>query len=136
MQKSKVFLVTFAIAAISLALFFGLFFGPQCDTASDDGVIDITSPPLYEEYDSAAVASDAGPCSTIGKSFLKEGGSVVDAAIGTMLCVGLHNAHRYVLLHNDKSRIGLLRNRNCYETITVKTAIAFTRQVPSNCEKK
>lgn len=86
--------------AIGLGLFFGLYFGlPPRTLTKDDGgdvVVEITHP-LYGEFESAAVASDAGPCSVIGKDFLKQGGSVVDAAIGTMLCVGLHNAHRYVL---------------------------------------
>ncbi|XP_071944287.1 glutathione hydrolase 1 proenzyme-like [Antedon mediterranea] len=45
------------------------------------------------EYKHAAVASDNPQCSTIGKDILKQGGNAVDAAISTLLCVGLHNAH-------------------------------------------
>ncbi|XP_033127913.1 glutathione hydrolase 1 proenzyme-like [Anneissia japonica] len=44
-------------------------------------------------YKHAAVASDNAQCSRIGKDILKNGGNAVDAAVATMLCVGLHNAH-------------------------------------------
>lgn len=83
--------------AIGLALFFGLYFGlpptTDCNTSDGDVTIEIT-PPLYGEFETSAVSTDAGPCSVIGKDLLQRGGSVVDAAIGAMLCVGLHNSHR------------------------------------------
>ncbi|GCB69742.1 hypothetical protein scyTo_0008447 [Scyliorhinus torazame] len=44
-------------------------------------------------YKNTGVASDAAPCSKIGRDIMKWNGSVVDAAIAALLCIGLVNAH-------------------------------------------
>ncbi|CAJ0577048.1 unnamed protein product, partial [Mesorhabditis spiculigera] len=46
---------------------------------------------LHAHYRRAAVASDHGLCSEIGRDVLIEGGNAVDSMIATLLCVGVVN---------------------------------------------
>ena len=86
--------------AIGLAIIFGLYFGlppRQSDVVSPSPTTPPTAnPPHSKLFQHAAVAADAAACSTIGKEILQKGGSVVDSAIASMLCVGLYNAQRSV----------------------------------------
>lgn len=51
------------------------------------GVVD--SPSVLGKFKNYAISTDAKPCAVIGKSLLAKGGSAVDAAIGTLVCMGL-----------------------------------------------
>ncbi|CEF69006.1 Gamma-glutamyltranspeptidase family-containing protein [Strongyloides ratti] len=46
---------------------------------------------LFARYKKAAVTSDNGLCSEIGRDILLKGGNAVDSAIATLLCIGVVN---------------------------------------------
>ncbi|KAF4118061.1 glutathione hydrolase 1 proenzyme-like isoform X1 [Onychostoma macrolepis] len=62
-------------------------------TLTQRSIVTSTETPSDNCYTKAAVAADAGTCSEIGRDILKRKGSAVDAAIATLLCLSLFNAH-------------------------------------------
>lgn len=49
----------------------------------------VESPSIQPEYHSYAVSTDAKPCAKVGTEILARGGSAVDAAIGTLICMSV-----------------------------------------------
>uniref|UniRef100_A0A6G1SD81 Gamma-glutamyltranspeptidase 1 n=1 Tax=Aceria tosichella TaxID=561515 RepID=A0A6G1SD81_9ACAR len=47
------------------------------------------SPSEFGKFNKYAVSTDAAPCAKIGKDLLAKGGHAVDAAIGTLICMGV-----------------------------------------------
>lgn len=80
-------------------------------------------------YKHAAVASDAHTnCSDIGVNILKQKGSVVDAAIATILCVGIVNFQSCGIGGGHVMTIYIKKERNATAVIGRETAAAFSSE--------
>jgi gamma-glutamyltranspeptidase/glutathione hydrolase len=68
---------------------------------------DYAVPPILEEGQLGAVASESDICSHIGTELLKLGGNAADAMVGTVACVGvvgMYHSGRYSLYDSNQLR--------------------------------
>ncbi|XP_063769107.1 glutathione hydrolase 1 proenzyme [Pseudophryne corroboree] len=85
-MRKRLVIGILTIVLLALVLILGLYFGLRSNSPA-------TSKNNAQVFAKAAVATDAGICSEIGRDVLKEGGSAVDAVIASLFCDGLLSAH-------------------------------------------
>ena len=102
-SRSKIAIIVVVCAIVLIicviALVLGLYFGLRDDDDDDDNDTGVpggtrsSNVSATGRYENAAVASDSALCSEAGATILESGGSAVDGAIATILCLGVVNCH-------------------------------------------
>ncbi|KAM0684366.1 hypothetical protein MDAP_000134 [Mitosporidium daphniae] len=92
-RKRKILLFLALILFLCGVIFISFYYSPSLlNTSSSTGNIGKQSKTVpIGVYTKAAVSSEVGLCSTIGKNTLLAGGSAVDAAIASLVCIGVVN---------------------------------------------
>ncbi|CAI4227332.1 unnamed protein product [Auanema sp. JU1783] len=88
---SALMLLVFCFLITTVA-FAALYFHLRADTARLPKWPKPSLSPLGK-YSKAAVAADNEICSTVGRNTLLRGGNAVDAAISTLICIGVMDTH-------------------------------------------
>uniref|UniRef100_A0A672KN37 Gamma-glutamyltranspeptidase 1-like n=1 Tax=Sinocyclocheilus grahami TaxID=75366 RepID=A0A672KN37_SINGR len=89
---------------------------------------------FFKLVDRAAVAADAGTCSEIGRDMLKRNGSVVDAAIASLLCVSLVNAQSMGIGGGGVFTIYNVETINARETAPMSASENMFGKYPKNAK--
>ncbi|KAL8592955.1 hypothetical protein ACOMHN_050782 [Nucella lapillus] len=84
-KRRRLLVLILVLLVVFGAIVLGLYFAGRNAKNDDD------SGKTFQ-YKHAAVAADVTECSEIGKTLLQSGGNAVDAAIGTLLCMGIADA--------------------------------------------
>ena len=91
LNRRQITLLLLVLTGIMLVLVLGIA-GFTCLIVLNP-VQSSSTDPYTRNYQHAAIATDAAPCSSIGADLLMKGGTAVDSAVGSMLCVGVVNLH-------------------------------------------
>ncbi|KAL1277078.1 hypothetical protein QQF64_023751, partial [Cirrhinus molitorella] len=95
MKKRYWILIVLIVIALALTLILALLLTRKrsSESSSVNSCVKSTGCNSTRCYDKAAVATDAGKCSEIGRNILQSSGSAVDAAIAALLCLSVINPH-------------------------------------------
>ncbi|XP_070542685.1 glutathione hydrolase 1 proenzyme-like isoform X2 [Ptychodera flava] len=92
-ERKLIFLIL--TAALIVLLIVAVVIGVQVSKNQKSEPLASNRPPPVGQYHylHAAVASDSTECSQVGRDILRSGGSAVDSAIATALCLGVVHGH-------------------------------------------
>ncbi|XP_057307500.1 glutathione hydrolase 1 proenzyme-like [Hydractinia symbiolongicarpus] len=95
MDKKRLFAILLAVVLILIIVIVVavVVINKDDDDDDDNSSNSWNKADFYKEYSKAAVATDRKECSKIGKKILADNGTVVDASVASLFCIGLLNMH-------------------------------------------
>ena len=113
-RPTLLYVVAGVLVVVLLVLVLGLYFGLKSDASSSSRTqtARMESPCKFgAEFGNYSVSTDTSECSMIGCDVLDKGGSAVDAAIASMLCITVVTMHSsgigggaFMLVYEKKRR--------------------------------